>query len=99
MKKILFVVIAMIMAAGIGAFAMKQKHTDSKLVQKHFIYTAYPSQSSTDLNNPANYSLTGNDGQDVLDCPDGLTYRCGVMADDNGSGQPVLSGATIFLRD
>lgn len=98
MKKILFFALAIIVAAGVSAFAINQKAAKGKTNQKYFIYTAYPSQSPTDLNNAANYSLTGNNGQDPLDCPEG-ELRCGVMADDNGSGQPVLSGATIFTRD
>ncbi len=97
MKKYSLSIIAVLLAVGLSAFSMKSKTIVKNSSQKYFIYTAYPSNTSADLNNPANYTPTTNDGQDQLVCS-GTGKRCGVYATDDGSGEPVLSGATIFQR-
>lgn len=99
MKKYLLGLFAVVLAVGLSAFNSQKNYKPANLVVKYFTYDAYPSDDPNDLNDPANYSPTGNSGQDELTCPDGQTHRCGVQATDDGSNQPILSGATIFKRN
>lgn len=87
----------MILAVGFSAFTSESKTSKKALTQKYFIYDAYPSNDAGDLADPSNYSPTTNNGEDELECS-GSGKRCGVLATDNG-GEPMLSGATIFVRN
>lgn len=65
---------------------------------KNYVYTAYPSDDPSDLGNPENYMLTANDGSEVPFCS-GVTHRCAVLAEDDGTGHPDFSRPyTIKLR-
>lgn len=57
---------------------------------KNFIYTAYPSDNPTDLGNPENYELTSDGGTEIPFCS-GITHRCSVVAEDDGTGHPDFS--------
>jgi len=96
MKKYLLGLIALVTAITLNSFTVKtSKHPT---VTKNFTYIAYPNDSH--VNDPNYYTLTGNDGSDDLNCPDGNSHRCGVIAEDNGSGLPDLSQAyTIATRN
>ena len=98
MKKFMLGICAVLLAIGFSAFTNDNSAAKPKaFTQKYFMYDAYPSNDPVDLADPSNYSPTGNDGQDELDCT-GSGKRCGVLATDN-AGEPILSGATIFVRN
>jgi len=89
MKKYLLGLIALVTAITLNSFTVKtSKHPT---VTKNFWYTAYPNDSHA--NDPNYYILTGNDGTDDPDCPEGSIHRCGVIAQDDGTGLPDLTSA------
>lgn len=100
MKKYLLGLFAFVLAIGASAFTSNKEVKAKSLTAKYWVYNLY-GQPGQDLainqDNPQNYSLTGGGGTEQLNCPAG-EHRCGVLAEESG-GEPIMSGATIFLRN
>ncbi|MBV4357328.1 hypothetical protein [Pinibacter aurantiacus] len=85
MKKYYLGAVALLTAITLNSFTIRTSH---KGITKNFVYTAYPNDSQ--INNPAFYQMTGNDGQDPWTCS-GTLHRCAVIAQDDGTGSPDLT--------
>jgi len=83
MKKYLLGVIALVTAITLNSFTLKTHTTRGPVL--NWIYMDYPNDAFKD--DPSHYQLYGTDGTATLPCPGG-THRCGVQAQDDGSGQP-----------
>jgi hypothetical protein len=95
MKQYLLGAIALVTAITLNSFTLKPAShpTGTKI----FEYNDYPNDFYQ--SNASHYTMTGNDGQDPLPC-DGSAHRCGVVAQDNGSGLPDLTKPyTILVKD
>ena len=95
MKQYFLGAIALVTAITLNSFTLKADTHPT--ATKNFEYNDYPNDAFQNI--ASHYTLTGNDGQDELDCP-GSVHRCGVVAQDNGSGLPDLTKPyTIKVRD
>jgi hypothetical protein len=95
MKQYLLGAIALVTAITLNSFTLKPDSHPT--ATKNFIYNAYPNDLL--VNDPSQYSLTGNNGLDPLICV-GTVHRCGVIAQDDGTGHPDLTKPyTIRFED
>lgn len=91
MKKYVTGLIALLLAVISTGFTISGNRS-SDANPKSFSYNDYP--DDTWMDDPNHYTLiTGS-----LNCSGG-SFRCGVVADDDGTGHPVLSGAVIFKKN
>lgn len=90
MKRYFLGIIAIIMAIAFSAFTIKKSQVSERAMQ-NYSYNDYP--DDTFINDPTHYTLVS-----TLNCV-GTAHRCGVKANDDGTGHPVLSGATIFTKN
>ncbi len=90
MKKYLTGIIAILMAVGFSAFTLQKDKVSQS--QKSFTYNNYP--DDTWINQPSHYTLFNG----TLNCQGG-SQRCGVVADDDGTGHPKLSTAVIYTKN
>jgi len=90
MKKYLLGIIAIFMAISLSAFTIV-KHEVSGRAMQNYSYNDYPDDAN--INNPTHYTEVA-----TLFCS-GSAHRCGVKANDDGTGHPVLSGAVILTRN
>ncbi len=91
MKKYLFGIIAICMGLIFSAFTL-QKNKIPGITTENFTYNDYP--NDTWKNNAMHYTLISG----PLNCL-GTAHRCAVVANDDGTGHPILSGATILNRN
>jgi uncharacterized protein YxeA len=90
MKKYLLGIIAIVMAITFSAFTVEKNKAPERAMQ-NYSYNNYP--DDTFINDPTHYTQVS-----TLNCL-GTAHRCGVKANDDGTGHPVLGGATIFTRN
>lgn len=92
MKKIILgiAVVALIVIGSAFAFHKSDAPPANSFATKNFVYDLYPNDDPDEINDPTNYSLTGSGGTAPLDCPNG-SHRCGVIAQDDGTGHPDFS--------
>jgi uncharacterized protein YxeA len=90
MKKYLLGIIAIFMAIAFSAFTI-EKHEASGRAMQNYSYNDYP--DDTNKNDPTHYTQVA-----TLSCI-GTAHRCGVIANDDGTGHPVLTGATILNKN
>lgn len=97
MKKNLLFLLAIMVIVVASAFAIKGSDTEilEVMAAKNFVYDKYPDNSPGAVNDPLNYSLSASSGTAPLNCPNGAN-RCGVIAQDDGSGRPDLSQSYII---
>ncbi len=88
----LFALVAVALAIGTSAFTNK---ATKKGANPFFYYVMYQGveSSSTDRTTPGNYELANDDGSDIT-CEEGENHLCKIYAEDNGSGQPQIPGAS-----
>jgi len=95
MKQYLLGTIALVTAITLNSFTLKP--ATHPTVTKNFEYNDYPNDFYQNV--PSHYTMTGSNGTDPLDCA-GSAHRCGVVAQDNGSGLPDLTKPyTIITQD
>ena len=90
MKKYLLGIIAIVMAITFSAFTVEKNETPERAMQ-NYSYNDYPNDAN--INDPTHYTQVV-----TLSCI-GSAHRCGVKANDDGTGHPVLGGAIILKRN
>ena len=87
-------IVAIVVTLFASAFTHKSVENKKKLDTFYYQMTSGNASSPSDRIDPGNYTqLSGS-----LSCPSGSSHFCQIKAEDDGSGQPIISSGTALYN-